>query len=122
VPVAECPSLYKECDIVYLPTLLEIFSASYPEAMIMKKPILTSDLSFARSICGEAALYFNPFDTSDIANVIEKIIFDEKLYQMYVAKGKEKFESFPSAAQRVESYFKICSDVVNSKKQCHGNN
>jgi glycosyltransferase involved in cell wall biosynthesis len=44
VPPPECPSLYQECDGMFLPTLAECFSASYPEAMIMKKPIITTDL------------------------------------------------------------------------------
>jgi glycosyltransferase involved in cell wall biosynthesis len=114
VPVVECPSLYRECDIVYLPTLLEIFSASYPEAMIMGKPILTSDLSFARSICGNAALYFDPFNAGDIANAIEKVIFDKTLYQLYVEKGKERLKMFPTAVQRVEQYLKICENMRKS--------
>jgi glycosyltransferase involved in cell wall biosynthesis len=114
VPVAECPSLYQECDIVYLPTLLEIFSASYPEAMVMGKPVLTSDLSFARSICGDAALYFDPFNPQDIAETIEKIIFDKNLYQMYVDKGKERLKMFPTATQRVECYLEICRKMMNN--------
>ena len=51
VPPPECPSLYKECDAMFLPTLAECFSASYPEAMKMERPIITTDLGFARSIC-----------------------------------------------------------------------
>ena len=46
---AECPSLYSECDIMFFSTLLECFSASYAEAMIMKKPIITTDMGFAHT-------------------------------------------------------------------------
>ena len=59
-----CPQIYSECDALFYPTLLECFSAAYPEAMIMKKPILTSDLSFATGVCGDAAAgktYFQPY-------------------------------------------------------------
>lgn len=55
---------------MFLPTLLECFSASYPEAGFMKVPIFTSDLSFAKTICGEGAFYFNPMDCKNIASVI----------------------------------------------------
>jgi len=51
-----CPSLYKQCDAMFLPTLLEVFSAAYPEAMKMEKPILTSNYSFATDVCQDAAL------------------------------------------------------------------
>jgi glycosyltransferase involved in cell wall biosynthesis len=115
VPAIECPSLYNECDIVYLPTLLEIFSASYPEAMAMGKPILTSDLSFARSICKDAALYFDPFNISDIVDTIEKIIFDKDLYQTYMNKGRERLKMFPTAEQRVGRYLEICKEMVTMK-------
>src|SRR5690606_10997307 len=60
----ECPALYQECDGLFLPTLAECFSASYPEAMKMEKPIVTTDLGFAKSICGMAALYFEPMDAT----------------------------------------------------------
>jgi hypothetical protein len=113
VSVAECPSLYQECDILYLPTLLEIFSVSYIEAMVMGKPILTSGLSFARDICGDAALYFDPFNTHDIIETIEKVAFDKNVYQEYVNKGKERCKLFPTAAQRAEQYLKICEKLVN---------
>jgi glycosyltransferase involved in cell wall biosynthesis len=114
-PVAgiECPSLYQECDMLYLPTLLEVFSASYPEAMIMGKPILTSDLSFARDICGDAALYFDPFNTSSIAETIKKIAFNRNVYQEYVNKGNERVKIFPTAAQRAEISLEICQKVVD---------
>src|SRR5690606_34568379 len=54
----ECLHYYKESDIVFLPTLLEVFSATYLEAMAMGKPIVTTDFEFSRAICGAAALYF----------------------------------------------------------------
>jgi glycosyltransferase involved in cell wall biosynthesis len=58
IPIPECASLYKECDAMFLPTLLECFSASYIEAMYMEKPIVTSDLDFAHTVCGNSALNF----------------------------------------------------------------
>jgi glycosyltransferase involved in cell wall biosynthesis len=121
VPGIECPSLYNECDILYLPTMLEIFSVSYLEAMIMKKPILTSDLSFARDICGDAALYFDPFNMHDIAKTIKKIAFDRNIYQEYVNKGTEQIKKFPTAAQRTEMYLEICKKVT-SRKYLHQKN
>jgi glycosyltransferase involved in cell wall biosynthesis len=115
IPVIECPSLYNECDILYLPTLLEVFSVSYLEAMFMEKPILTSDLSFAKDICGDAALYFDPFNMHDIVETIKKISFDKNLYQIYIDKGKERIKLFPTATQCVQMSFEICQKIVNKK-------
>ena len=47
----EIRMLYQKVDAVFLPTLLESFSANYIEAMYFKKPVFTSDLDFAREVC-----------------------------------------------------------------------
>src|ERR1035437_649121 len=74
IPIEECPQLYNECDAMFLPTLLECFSANYPEAMKMQKPILTSNLSFAIDVCADAAIYFDPLDEVDIVKSIIRLI------------------------------------------------
>jgi glycosyltransferase involved in cell wall biosynthesis len=111
VPTIECPSLYKECDMLYLPTLLEVFSASYPEAMVMQKPILTSDLSFAHSICGKSALYFDPFSAKDIADKIETIINNQTLQKKLILEGEKQLATFGTARNRAEKYLQLCESI-----------
>lgn len=111
VPPEECPSLYSECDFMFLPTLLECFSASYPEAMAMKKPILTSDLGFARSICKSAALYFDPMNASDILNEIIRLKDSKRIQQELIQNGLERLKSFPSATERARRYLEICEET-----------
>jgi len=112
VPIVECPSLYQECDFLFLPTLLEVFSASYPEAMAMRKPILTSDLSFAHSICGDAALYFEPFSPSDIVDKIEILINNKEAQVKLIEEGKKRLSAFGSAKDRAEKYLQICENLA----------
>ena len=109
----ECPSLYRECDFMFLPTLAECFSASYPEAMIMKKPIITTDLGFARSICGQAALYFKPMNAADAANKIELLIHDVQLQKQLIDSGINQLKNFDSPKQRAEKYLSICKIYAN---------
>lgn len=61
-------------DALFMPTLVETFGLIYLEAMASGKPILTSDRDFARYICGNLALYFDPHDPVSIADVIEKLM------------------------------------------------
>jgi glycosyltransferase involved in cell wall biosynthesis len=114
VPPAECPSLYEECDMLFLPTLAECFSASYPEAMAMGKPIITTDLGFARSICGEAAVYFVPKDAASAARQIEKLLEDDHLRRKLICKGKERLKKFDTAEVRAEKYLDLCSKLVTN--------
>ena len=60
------PSLYQQTDVLFLPTLLESYGLPYIEALKFQKPIITSDLDFAREICKDYALYFNPFEENSI--------------------------------------------------------
>lgn len=108
----ECPSLYQECDGMFLPTLAECFSASYPEAMLMEKPIVTTDLGFARSICGEAALFYEAKNAKAAADQIERLIKDKELQRDLVAKGKEQLKTFDSPQDRARKYIELCESLV----------
>jgi glycosyltransferase involved in cell wall biosynthesis len=111
----DCPKHYNDSDALFLPTLLECFTASYPEAMIMERPILTSDLPFARQICGEGnALFFDPLNAVDIADKIEKLVKDEKLYDDLVQRGLSRVKDFCSSEERANSYISILEEI-------HGN-
>ena len=110
IEVKDCPQLYSECDALFLPTLIESFSANYPEAMKMEVPVLTSGYSFAKSICEDAALYFDPLDAEDIADKIMMILDDENLSQELIEKGKKRLKAFGDAKMRAKRYL----DVFNS--------
>ena len=111
----DLPQLYAECDMLFLPTLIECFSSNYPEAMIMQKCILTSDLDFAHAICKNSALYFNPCDIVDIADKIEQIINDKELENLLRINGLEVFYSnMLTAQERTRAYLNICLELSNS--------
>jgi len=110
---AACPSVYSQADALFAPTLLETFSASYPEAMKMKKPILTSNYSFAKDICKDAALYFDPLDPEDIAKKIKQLIEDKSLQNELIEKGTKRLQEFETAHTRAEKYIEICETILN---------
>ena len=111
-----CPSVYKQSDALFAPTLLETFSAVYPEAMKMEKPILTSNYSFATDVCQDAALYFDPLDPKDIAEKIKNLVSDKVFQQKLVEKGKKRVQEFETARTRAEKYLKICENIVLEKE------
>lgn len=111
VPPPECPSLYKECDAMFLPTLAECFSASYPEAMKMEKPIVTTDLGFARSICQDAALYFEPCNPRAAAHQLANLMEDSTLQADLKERGLSRLSAFHSPAQRAEKILELCQGM-----------
>tara|TARA_R110002033_G_scaffold39384_1_gene79109 strand:- start:287 stop:1393 length:1107 start_codon:yes stop_codon:yes gene_type:complete len=109
----DCPQLYAKYDALFLPTLLETFTASYPEAMKMNKPILTSNLDFAIDLCRDAAHYFNPKNASEIADKIIEVSENRNVYLQLIKNGKERLKSFETPKTRAEKYLKIFNEVIS---------
>jgi len=110
------PQFYEEADIMFLPSLLETFSASYPEAMIMEVPIVTSDLPFAKSVCGNAALYFEPMNAFSAASKIVELCYNPKMVERLVREGIRVVDQLPTPRERAEAYLRICEEVVKRKE------
>jgi len=112
--VNECPYLYSQCDFMFLPTLLECFSASYPEAMKMGLPIITSDLNFAREVCGDAALYFDPVDAHDIAKKIVFLHENPEIQEKMKAEGLKRLAGYGTAGERAVRYLEVALRAAKS--------
>lgn len=113
VTIEEAPSLYKECDAMLLPTLLECFSASYVEAMKMQKPIITTNMGFARTICKDAALYFECTDAYDATNKILALKSSLKMQKELIEKGTLRLKIFGTPVERAKKYLEICESLLN---------
>ncbi|MCK4820450.1 glycosyltransferase [bacterium] len=109
----ECKKWYSKSYIIFLPTLLETFSVTYLEAMIMKRPIVTTDLDFAHDVCGDAAEYFEPLNVESAAKAILKVATDSERYQELVEKGIEQLTKFPSPEENFRAHISWLEEVVN---------
>ena len=101
---------------MFLPTLLECFSASYVEAKKMEKPIITSDMGFAHTICENAAMYADPMDANDIADKIVKLVNSKKLQHKLIENGLNRLKTFGTAERRAKQYLDICETLIHEKR------
>jgi glycosyltransferase involved in cell wall biosynthesis len=115
--LAECPHWYTVADIVFLPTLLETFSATYPEAMVMGKPIVTTDLDFAHDTCGDAAAYFEPLDPQSAADAIENLANDQIACKTLVKNGYSRLAHFPDPSEKYQLIMDWLSTIVLSQEK-----
>jgi glycosyltransferase involved in cell wall biosynthesis len=90
----ELPEFYKNCELFVLPSLYEGFGLPVLEAMKHGAPVATSDISSLPEAGGDAAVYFNPEDASDIAGKIEKVLGNDKLRSDMIKKGHEQVKKF----------------------------
>ena len=99
VNIAQVPGLYRRADVMFLPTLLECFSASYAEAMKMGVPVLTSDLEFARGICGAAAEYCDTLDPAAVLAALDRLAAPGRRAEL-IAAGRAQQATFDTPLDR----------------------
>ena len=81
------------CAFVY-PSLYEGFGLPALEAMISGCPVITSKISSLPEVCGDAAIYVDPFQRDDIRKAIEQVIVDAGLRARLGAAGRARSHLF----------------------------
>jgi glycosyltransferase involved in cell wall biosynthesis len=110
----ECPSFYEQIDGVVFPSLLECFSATPLEAMVMEKPLFASDRGFVRDVCGSHAMYFNPLDANSVADHIANYFKSNLDRTAQLQQARNHALNFSSAKGRAEQYLEITQQHLES--------
>lgn len=79
--------------LTYVP-YFEGFGIPLVEAMKCGTPILSGNLTSLPEVTGEAALYCDPFNTTDIANKMGELVSSENLRKELSSKGLERSKLF----------------------------
>lgn len=114
VKMSNVPSLYKQCDGLLMPTLLESFSGTYVEAMYHRKTILTSRLDFAEDVCGTSAFYFDPLDEVSILKEMLVAFGNDELRRQKIEEGRAKLAQLPSWAQAFDKYQTLIEKTLSA--------
>jgi len=117
IKVTDCIEYYNKSKIVFLPSLLEVFSATYIEAMAMKIPIITTDLDFAHDNCKEAALYYTPGNANDAASQIFKILNNKELFVNQIMNGTLVLDSYLSIEEKYLTLFNQFKTIIENGKK-----
>ena len=113
VDVVDVPRLYEQAFVSFVPTVLETFSATYPESMAMDVPIVTTDLGFARDVCRDAALYFHPNSAVDAARQLARVMNEPALVAQLTDRGRDVLAALPTPDQQVDRYLEILEALLN---------
>ena len=84
----DIPRLYRESHATFLPTLVECSTAVYPESFCAEIPLVTSDLDFARELCGPAACFIDPRCAGAAAEGLAKVLMDLDFAKQLVSQGR----------------------------------
>lgn len=91
---AELAYLYKHAICFVYPSLYEGFGLPILEAFENDCPVVCSNNSSLPEVGGEAALYFDNENSSELVNNIEKLCFSEDVREDCIRKGKERVKMF----------------------------
>jgi glycosyltransferase involved in cell wall biosynthesis len=67
-------------------------------------PVITSNLSCLPEICGDAALYVDPYSIQDIKDKLETLISDSQLRERLVRAGRVNAQAFSMANYQKRLY------------------
>ena len=81
---------YVFADALVFPSLYEGFGLPPLEAMACGCPVIVSNAASLPEVCGDAALYFDPYRPEDIADKIMILLNDNALKAELKKKGKER--------------------------------
>ena len=101
------PAFYKLALAIVFPSLSEGFGYPVIDAMEIGCPVVCSNLSSLPEIAGDAALYFDPQDSDDLACKINDIIKRRDLRKRLIRLGKlnlERFNNRSNAVKLLEVY------------------
>jgi len=103
VPDEELAEIYQWAGVYVFPSLCEGFGLPPLEAMAYGVPVAAANATCLPEILGEAAVYFNPKDSEDIADKIAKVLGDEKLRQNLKEKGLAQIKKYSWAKMAKET-------------------
>jgi glycosyltransferase involved in cell wall biosynthesis len=85
----DMPEIYRASSYFVFPSKEECFGMPIIEAFASEVPCAISDIPAFREVAGEAAMYFDPENTDDIANKIEWMISNNDICENLIRIGKE---------------------------------
>ncbi len=94
VTTKELSILYRNAAGLVFPSMFEGFGLPVLEAMACGCPVLCSQVAALPEVGGDNALYFDPRDPGDIAQVIQQLLEDSTLRNNLIEKGVRHAQTF----------------------------
>jgi glycosyltransferase involved in cell wall biosynthesis len=80
-------ALYRQADVMIMPSIEETFGLTVLEAMHFGCPVITSNTSSMAEVGGEAALLVDPLNVTEIAQGLRKVLRDSEVRRVMSEKG-----------------------------------
>lgn len=108
---AELSTYYQKASFLVLASLYEGFGLPAVEAMGAGVPVLASRAASLPEVCGDAALYCDPYSVNDIAEKMALLFNDTDLRAKLRDKGREHVKKY-SWEESARKHLKIMDELI----------
>lgn len=95
---------YAGAEALIFPSYYEGFGLGALEAMKSGKPVIATDNTSLPEVCGDAALYFQPGDTSRLTFLMKKLLSSAQLRKKLAQRGLKQAKKFSWDKMARETY------------------
>lgn len=116
VKLTDLAGAYHDASAVYLPTLREVSTAVYPESFLFRRPLVTTDMDFARELCGDAAAFVRPRDAGDAScKLVELATCPDKASALVDAGARQLVATYPTAETKFRMQLALMEKVASTR-------
>jgi len=104
--------LFSSCKFFIFPSPCENFAYTLVEAMCCGAAIICSNTTAMPETCQEAAIYFDPYNTEEMAEKIELLIKYKDLRSSLKQKSLNRVEELPDFQDVTQQTYEIMNKIV----------
>ena len=104
--------LYSACEFLIFPSAYENFAYTLVEAMCCGSAIACSDTTAMPETCQDAALYFDPNNTEEMAECIKILLDDPNLRRELSEKALQRVKNLPTYKEVTVKTLEIMKDLI----------
>lgn len=101
---------YEEATLLLMPSLAESAGLPMLEGMALGIPILAADRPYAHDVCGDAAVFFDPLDPTDLADKALALLGEAPRRAELARKGKARMADI----RRLQPYQRMVDLLVSA--------
>jgi glycosyltransferase involved in cell wall biosynthesis len=107
----ELPGIFRQAYVLVFPSLFEGFGIPMIEAMSVGCPVIASNTTSIPEVAGNAALYFDPNSTQDIAKTMKMVVRDNTRREQLILNGYKQAKKF-TKSKMVSDTLQVYRKVV----------